>query len=271
MEEDEPSTFCSNCKKDVTTLNYRIHEIHCRRFIQLCSLCGETVPRAELQAHHETQHRQVQCSLCHKSMEHFRLETHTGEDCVERLLSCRYCELETPCRALAEHEEVCGSRTERCTDCGKYVMYSEQERHGETCLSERSTALGESSEVACEFCTKLFPEDQLLHHQGRCQTLSEMVGRIRLSHCQDPLSPRLRLPAAAFLSPFPPHPLRAPPLSSPWAFAESEDLDEIGCCPVCDCALPIELLEQHQAKCWVFDRQRKLGRGQDPINDTDNF
>ncbi|XP_067866903.1 XIAP-associated factor 1 [Heterodontus francisci] len=275
--EDEESTFCSNCKKDVATSNYRIHEIHCKRFIQLCPLCNDPVPTAELQTHRDTEHQQVKCSLCHKTMEHCKLETHKDEECAQRLLSCCFCELETPCCTLLEHEEACGSRTTRCSDCGKYVMYRDQELHGEICPSVQSTGQGESSEIPCEFCTKMFPEDELPLHQDGCKPLSDLVRRFHPSLHQDLLSyhsstSHSRPSVHPFLSPLPPQQFGARPLSSPWrsAFAESEDLDEIGSCPVCDCALPYELLKHHEAKCRFFDQQRKMAMSQNPINENTN-
>ncbi|XP_078404420.1 XIAP-associated factor 1 isoform X1 [Cetorhinus maximus] len=312
--EDKETVFCSNCKKDVAASNYPIHEIHCKRFIQLCPLCNEAVPTAELQEHREREHRQVQCSQCHKKLEQCKLKTHEDEECAERLLRCRFCDLETPCRTLPEHEEACGSRTNRCPDCGKYIMYRDQESHEQSCPGVQNAGqvsaplTGETSKIPCEFCTKMFPEDKILHHQDGCRPLSGLVERFRTSLCQDPPSytpstsyshlpstsysqlpstsyPQLpstsysHLPSTSyshlfdppFFSPLPPHQLGALPLSSPGSttFGESEDLDEIGCCQICDCALPLELLKQHEKKCRFFDQQRKKGMRQKPINESD--
>ncbi|XP_072326093.1 XIAP-associated factor 1 [Scyliorhinus torazame] len=257
------STLCSNCKKDVATSNYPIHEIHCKRFIQLCPLCDEPVPTAELQEHREREHRQVKCCQCDKGIEKCQLERHEIEECVERMVSCRFCDLATPCRTLPEHEETCGSRTGRCPDCGKYVMHRDQESHEQVCPSVQSagqvsvSSAGETVQIPCEFCTEMFPEDQLLHHQDGCRSLSGLMERFRDSLWRDPPS-----------YPDTPSPVGALPPSSEWrsTFDESEDLDEIGFCRVCDCALPQGLLQRHEMKCRFFDQHRKNRMQQNPIN-----
>lgn len=56
-----------------------------------------------------------------------------SDECVERLQSCQFCELELPWKALDEHQHVCGSRTELCSNCGRYVTLRDQPEHGLTC------------------------------------------------------------------------------------------------------------------------------------------
>ena len=45
---------------------------------------------------------------------------------------CCFCELEVTFDALREHQDVCGSRTERCTKCSQYVMLRDQGRHDDS-------------------------------------------------------------------------------------------------------------------------------------------
>lgn len=64
-----------------------------------------------------------------------------AEECSERLQKCTFCELEVPWKQLEGHTVVCGSRTELCKDCGRYVKLSDQSEHSSTC----SAAEGEDS------------------------------------------------------------------------------------------------------------------------------
>ncbi|XP_050305356.1 TRAF-type zinc finger domain-containing protein 1-like isoform X2 [Anthonomus grandis grandis] len=45
------------------------------------------------------------------------------------LLSCRYCDLELPKLDLEEHENYCGSRTDKCLECGELVMFKNKQVH----------------------------------------------------------------------------------------------------------------------------------------------
>ncbi|XP_078063869.1 XIAP-associated factor 1 [Mustelus asterias] len=217
-------------------------------------------------------------------MERCKLETHQGEQCVERMLNCRFCDLETQSRALLEHEEACGSRTNRCGDCGKYVMCREQESHQQTCPGEHHSGFAsvpvteKSSRGLCAFCTKMFPEDQLQQHQNGCRPLSRLVDRFQTSLWQDPpfyppsrSRPRLSYPP--FFTPIPREQVGAQAASPPWrsAFVGSEVLDEIGYCRVCDCALPHELLQQHEMKCRFFHWQRRNGLRRSEVNEREQL
>ncbi|CAG9814888.1 unnamed protein product [Phaedon cochleariae] len=45
------------------------------------------------------------------------------------LLACRYCELELPKLELEDHENYCGTRTDKCLECGELVMYKNKQVH----------------------------------------------------------------------------------------------------------------------------------------------
>ncbi|XP_044762904.1 TRAF-type zinc finger domain-containing protein 1-like isoform X2 [Coccinella septempunctata] len=48
------------------------------------------------------------------------------------LMPCRYCELELPKVELEDHENYCGSRTDKCLDCGELVMFKYKQMHLDT-------------------------------------------------------------------------------------------------------------------------------------------
>ncbi|CAJ0915916.1 unnamed protein product [Ranitomeya imitator] len=53
---EQETRLCGNCKRDIPTVNFTIHEIHCRRNICICDLCKEPVHRSDLEDHHATEH-----------------------------------------------------------------------------------------------------------------------------------------------------------------------------------------------------------------------
>lgn len=62
--------------------------------------------------------------------------------CVERLQKCDFCELDMPWKELQEHSLACGSRTELCRECGRYVTLRDQPDHSQTCSStDQASAL----------------------------------------------------------------------------------------------------------------------------------
>lgn len=45
------------------------------------------------------------------------------------MLECKYCELELPKLDLEEHENYCGTRTDKCLECGELVMFRDKQSH----------------------------------------------------------------------------------------------------------------------------------------------
>lgn len=45
------------------------------------------------------------------------------------LLPCKFCELELSKAELEEHEDYCGSRTDKCMECGEIVMFKHKDMH----------------------------------------------------------------------------------------------------------------------------------------------
>jgi hypothetical protein len=50
-------------------------------------------------------------------------------DCPKRMMKCGYCDIDIPRDELDEHHEYCGTRTEQCFKCQKYIMIKDQQRH----------------------------------------------------------------------------------------------------------------------------------------------
>ncbi|XP_021271340.1 XIAP-associated factor 1 isoform X2 [Numida meleagris] len=184
----EETRFCKNCKRDVSAANFSLHEAHCLRFLTLCSECDELVARKDMKDHQTEAHKQVRCNLCCQSMQQYQLEHHKTKECHKRAVKCKICELEMPFNKLQEHLNTCASRTERCWECNKYVMYKDQNKHKDICQNSslsyykdvnfqtseaytnaKFTDPAGASENICLRCNKSFPNDQNSQHlQNNC-------------------------------------------------------------------------------------------------------
>ncbi|MED6216761.1 hypothetical protein PIB30_010790 [Stylosanthes scabra] len=87
---------------------------------------------------------QVACSMCSETMDRDVLDIHRGENCPQRIVTCDFCEFPLPAIDLAEHQEVCGNRTELCHLCNKYVRLRERYNHDSTCNRIQDGAAGSS-------------------------------------------------------------------------------------------------------------------------------
>ncbi|NXI66500.1 XAF1 factor, partial [Anseranas semipalmata] len=179
----EETRFCKNCKRDVSATNFSLHEAHCLRFLTLCPECDKPVARKDMKDHQTEAHKQVRCNLCCQGMQQDQLEHHKTKECDKRAMKCKICELEMPFNKLQEHLNTCASRTERCWECNKYVMYKDQNKHKNICqnsgLSYYKDVNFQTSEAStnakfiystgtgdnlCLRCNKSFPDDQYSQH-----------------------------------------------------------------------------------------------------------
>ncbi|PNY13830.1 XIAP-associated factor 1 [Trifolium pratense] len=75
------------------------------------------------------------------------IDIHKGENCPKRIVTCDFCEFPLPAVDLAEHQEVCGNRTELCHLCNKYVRLRERYTHEARCNGIQDSAVGSSRNV----------------------------------------------------------------------------------------------------------------------------
>ncbi|XP_077318157.1 TRAF-type zinc finger domain-containing protein 1 [Lithobates pipiens] len=129
---EQETRLCGNCKRDISLINFTIHEIHCHRNIRICEVCKEPVPSIDMEEHMNTEHVQVTCK-CKMGMEKNLLEEHERSSCPLRLVICQFCDLELAFNKLGEHEAYCGARTERCEKCGSSVMTKDLKDHPAVC------------------------------------------------------------------------------------------------------------------------------------------
>uniref|UniRef100_A0A8C3XU89 XIAP associated factor 1 n=1 Tax=Chelydra serpentina TaxID=8475 RepID=A0A8C3XU89_CHESE len=203
-------------KRDVSAANFSLHEAHCMRFLAICPECDEPIALKEMEEHQEEAHKQVRCKLCHQSMQKYLLENHESSECNERSLKCTFCELEMPFNKLQRHLEACGSRTELCWECNKYIMYKDLDKHKDVCQNDKKLPSNgemhnQPSEVdnLCQQCNKCFPDDQYLQH---------LVSGLGAKPCS-PLSKLAEILASQSVTKSRPLPPPSPVMSSPLANA----------------------------------------------------
>ncbi|KAG7479614.1 XIAP-associated factor 1 [Solea senegalensis] len=251
MDNKEETRTCSKCHREIAEANFALHETHCSRFLCLCPDCDEAVPTEQLSQHREEQHTQVRCSMCHQKMERCQLKDHEADECVERLHACHFCDLELPWKELDQHCVFCGSRTELCRDCGRYVKLSDLPSHASTCSAAAADATPPQTTstspkkttvtVNCSKCTASFPAEDADKHE--CVSVEDD------SEDEDDEFPReVSLPQLSSI-------YRAASLSDrtytgPWR--DEDDPDQISSCPHCHLALPLFSLRRHEAKCKIY-------------------
>ncbi|KAM4763067.1 TRAF-type zinc finger domain-containing protein 1 isoform 1-T1 [Cyanocitta cristata] len=135
------SRLCGNCKKDIPAVNFIIHEIHCRRNIEICPYCSDSIPKSEMKNHIESEHVQVTCK-CRMKMESSLLKDHEASSCPLRPVLCQFCDIQLAFNKLQEHELYCGARTEPCGRCGRNVLVRELKEHPRVCGREEKAAKG---------------------------------------------------------------------------------------------------------------------------------
>lgn len=131
-ENDEDTTLCRNCRRQISTSNFVLHEMHCKRNISVCEHCNEPIPKAEMEVHFEENHAKIPCPKCKIQVEKQHLEIHEEQECLKRQVKCTYCEMHVAKGELDDHQEYCGTRTENCVLCGQFIMVKDMARHEES-------------------------------------------------------------------------------------------------------------------------------------------
>ncbi|KAH9487505.1 hypothetical protein Btru_074463 [Bulinus truncatus] len=125
----DDTKLCKNCKRDISSANFVMHEVHCLRHIALCKDCNEPVPKADLQEHFKEVHAKIPCEKCNQEISKDAMAKHLAEECAKKLLRCSYCDLSVTKNELGSHMDYCGSRTECCALCRQYIMIKDMLWH----------------------------------------------------------------------------------------------------------------------------------------------
>ncbi|XP_028938095.1 XIAP-associated factor 1 [Ornithorhynchus anatinus] len=292
MEFEKEFQYCRNCRKDVASANFSLHEAHCLRFLVVCPICDQPIQRKAEKEHQAIAHQQVRCQLCQQSMQQYLLEEHKDK-CSKRRVQCKFCKLPMPFSCLQEHEVQCGARTELCFDCHKYVLVRDQSRHKDVCLNVKHQA--PKKQVRCPKCKQEIPKSQFFQHQNQCDPLSEFTKLLsphRFERSKNPLPrPNSSFPdqaAGGWAKKHPKEergkefPSASKPMARKWypgrkaqgdlalasagrswgppAPRDESEFDVLDSCPQCRILLPKPTLHLHQKKCLFLAslKNRKL-------------
>eukprot|EP00727_Mastigamoeba_balamuthi_P002098 m51a1_g11886 hypothetical protein (648) ;mRNA; f:587517-589915 len=191
-EQSSNDVVCGNCGNRVPEASYALHSLRCERFNKRCAKCGKVVPRAEADKHEQEVHALVPCPQCSHAIEVSQLGRHQAEECECRPMQCRYCDVSMPMREMPKHETYCGTRTEKCALCGKFVQKQHSLRHlesncqftGEAPPRRASPAVRlRESLVCCPGCRRPFEritdlEDHMAVCAGYQQSQADSRGQI---------------------------------------------------------------------------------------------
>lgn len=126
---DTEKIYCPHCHRNIATASWPIHEPYCNRHNYFCEECEQVIQKFDRDSHYSQFHRLVACDSCRKDVKITTLPDHQQNTCVNRPVECIYCELSVRFCEFCEHEEICGSRTEKCEICKKWVQYRHQAIH----------------------------------------------------------------------------------------------------------------------------------------------
>lgn len=168
---DESEVTCDNCQRQVPSENYQMHVVHCKRNIQLCSLCGEAVLRSEEKEHFKEYHAEIYCVQCGQKTTRSEEGNHLANECGKKPIPCQYCEMTLPREKMPEHQAFCGSRTEWCHKCSRYILIRDLRNHEKSC--DGGASQEECATLPCEFCGYSIPLEDLDAHQRQCLVESQ--------------------------------------------------------------------------------------------------
>ena len=132
-----------------------------------CELCSALIPVSRLQEHVKVCHT---CAHCNKMISGCDLQHHMENICTALTQKCKYCELMFNNHQYATHVEACGSRTEACEMCSKWVRIKETEQHKLECVprSASDKAAERLHLVPCDLCSAKVPDSRLQEHIRLC-------------------------------------------------------------------------------------------------------
>ncbi|XP_053426186.1 XIAP-associated factor 1 isoform X5 [Nycticebus coucang] len=152
QEMEDTLQVCPNCKKNVASFHFALHEAHCLRFLVFCPECEEAIPRAKMEEHRKACHQQE------------------AKECQEHSSKCKFCKLAMQLSKLEVHEFQCGNRTELCPNCGQFITLQVLAQHKDVCWHEQAQLKkGErisasEREIYYHCCNQTIPENNHSHH-----------------------------------------------------------------------------------------------------------
>lgn len=112
--------ICDNCHQRIPKSSFVTHSLSCSRINWYCNSCGSVIQKSQQQTHIQEKHSKITCE-CGIEIEKIFLENHKKNDCPKRLVHCDYCSLQIAYIEKYQHQIRCGSQTEKCINCNRYI------------------------------------------------------------------------------------------------------------------------------------------------------
>ena len=126
-----PLWYCPPSKKTVAEQSYMLHEVHCQRNFYRCATCGATMDKRQQEEHNSTAHVSTPCPHCDEVLPAYKLPTHK---CRKAPRACTFCQAQIAYEDYVDHVKECGSRTQQCPICHKFIQSWEFEKHVAVCV-----------------------------------------------------------------------------------------------------------------------------------------
>ncbi|GFY55100.1 TRAF-type zinc finger domain-containing protein 1 [Trichonephila inaurata madagascariensis] len=137
---EENIITCEFCDVKVPFQFYQEHVFICGTFEVKCPVCNEDIMIQDQKRHLE---------ICRKAT-------------FIKQIPCNYCNKSIPEDGFVDHVSNCGSRTEKCEKCNKYVVLKEKEMHPFVCKMV-SRAHGN-----CRYCHEVISWLDMNVHEAAC-------------------------------------------------------------------------------------------------------
>ena len=144
MNSSDEKILCENCSQYIESSKFFLHERMCSLNVKKCPKCNKPFNIDEMDEHIKLEHSYVICDLCGIKCSQGEFEKHKI-DCSCRLVPCKYCELNVIYQELTEHENICGSTTQKCEKCGLFIEKKFFKNH--ICQKKESEYLSEQIKI----------------------------------------------------------------------------------------------------------------------------
>eukprot|EP00462_Mataza_sp_D1_P019474 CAMPEP_0175130694 /NCGR_PEP_ID=MMETSP0087-20121206/6141_1 /TAXON_ID=136419 /ORGANISM="Unknown Unknown, Strain D1" /LENGTH=604 /DNA_ID=CAMNT_0016412925 /DNA_START=6 /DNA_END=1820 /DNA_ORIENTATION=- len=144
--DDPNAKRCENCLAFVPKGAHMMHSLQCVRINWRCPechklmrpsakdqhthcpQCGIGLNKTGLQKHLDLIHKKVRCP-CGQEFEPEVFALHQKEECMLRLVNCKYCSMKVQATELKDHQDFCGSKSASCDLCGKDIPRKRMSHH----------------------------------------------------------------------------------------------------------------------------------------------
>ena len=116
----------------------------CSLNVKKCPKCGKAFNLDDIDEHMKSDHSYTICDLCGLKFTNNEIINHKTI-CDYRLVPCRFCELNVIFIELEEHENTCGSTTQKCGKCGLFIEKKNFKNH--ICQKKESEYLSEQIKI----------------------------------------------------------------------------------------------------------------------------